>query len=111
MLTNKIEAIGRAPLAALDTLARSGPVIGGRPWDAQHELARSSRGRAYRCARSRDVAGWRPFCSFSHHGYLERRVPLYGPFQGFAPCLNRLGELLRFGIRESAGPEVRPHRA
>src|ERR671933_1460076 len=26
------------------TLARAGPVVGGRPWDPQHELARPSRG-------------------------------------------------------------------
>jgi hypothetical protein len=31
---------------------------------------------------------------------------LYGPLQGSAPCLDRLGELLCFGIGEPAGGVV-----
>ena len=38
-------------------------------------------------------------------------MSLYGPFQGLAPGLDRLGKLLRFGIREPAGSMVRPDGA
>ena len=38
-------------------------------------------------------------------------MSLYGPFQGLAPGLDRLGKLLRFGIGKPAGGMVGPHRA